>query len=180
MQLTGQTSTQREQYMQRESSMTKPTAWGFGLPEPSMSRFSISMEIQWSGQTLMHCRHAMQRSMSTVSSPRLRSGSMRLYSGYWRVIFCEKRCLRVIPIPFKTPCPICGISAPLSEKERERQHRTSGDEQPNNGERHEHLPTKVHQLERRLPAPEKQRRADRRHQAHQGKLGGLDQSPGHP
>jgi hypothetical protein len=75
------------------------------LPEPSTSRFSISMEMQWSGQTLMHCRHEMQRSMSTVSSPRLRSGSGRLYSGYWRVIFFSKRCLRVIPIPFKIPCP---------------------------------------------------------------------------
>src|SRR5215208_439309 len=109
------------------------------------------------------------------------------------------------------------MSSPLSEKRWKRQHRAGGDEQPENGERNEHLPTQVHQLvhaqarqgpadpqegehekrclepepdpvegpevkerERRLPAPEEQRRADGRHQPHQGELGGLDQSPGHP
>src|SRR5215208_5698225 len=142
MQLTGQTSTHREQYMQRESSMTKPTASGLGLPEPSMSRFSCSMEMQWSGQTLMHCRQAMHRSMSTVSIPRLRSGSERLYSGYWRVIFCPKRCLRVTPIPFRMPCPTCGTLENLLEDK----HRCGDDEEIDERYRDEHLPTEVHEL----------------------------------
>src|SRR5215213_4238976 len=124
MQFTGQTSTHREQYMQRESSITKPTAYGFALPEPSMSRFSCSMEMQWSGQILIHCKQAMQRSMSTVSIPRLRSGRSRLYSGYWRVIFCPKRCLRVTPIPLSMPCPTCGILENLLQD----QHRRRDDE----------------------------------------------------
>src|SRR5918997_4262971 len=131
MQFTGQTSTHRLQYMHRESSMTKPTAYGLGLPEPSASRLVCSMEMQWSGQTRMHCRPAMQRSMSTVSSPRLRSGRSRLYSGYARVILFWKRCLRVIPIPFKMPCPTCG---PL-ENLLEDQHGSGRDEQPDQGYR---------------------------------------------
>src|ERR687896_2579635 len=125
MQLTGHTSTQSEQYIQRESSITNPTANGLALPEPSASRFTCSIEIQWSGQILMHCRHAMQRSMSTVSIPRLLSGSSRLYSGYWRVIFFPKRCLRVTPIPFKIPCPTCGTLENLLED----QHSCGDDEQ---------------------------------------------------
>src|SRR5918997_3934015 len=125
MQLTGQTSTHKPQYRQRESSITNPTAYGLGFPEPSASRFSCSMEMQWSGQILMHCRHAMHRSMSTVSIPRLRSGSRRLYSGYWRVIFCPKRCVRVTPIPFKMPCPTCGTLENLLEYK----HSCSDDEE---------------------------------------------------
>src|SRR5918998_1171243 len=142
MQLTGHTSTQSEQYMQRESSITNPTAKGLALPEPSMSRFSCSMEMQWSGQILMHCRQAMHRSMSTVSKPRLRSGSGRLYSGYWRVTFPSKRCLRVIPIPFRIPCPTCGIRTFLLQNE----HRAGRDEQPDEGYRDEDLPSEVHEL----------------------------------
>src|SRR5919107_4875771 len=142
MQLTGQTSTHSEQYMQRESSITKPTAKGFGLPEPSASRFSCSMEMQWSGQILMHCRQAMHLSMSTVSIPRLRSGSGRLYSGYWRVIFCPKRCLRVTPIPFRIPCPTCGTLENLLEDK----HRRGDDEEIDERYRDEHLPAKVHEL----------------------------------
>src|SRR5215212_9285526 len=107
-----------------------------------MSRFSISMEIQWSGQTLMHCKHAMQRSMSTVSMPRLRSGSVRLYSGYWRVIVCPKRCLSVTPIPFKIPCPTCGTSDNLLQD----QHRCGDDEQIDQRQWDEHLPAEVHEL----------------------------------
>src|ERR687894_1448195 len=141
MQLTGRTSTQSEQYMQRESSITNPTAKGLALPEPSASRLVCSMEMQWSGQILMHCRHAMQRSMSTVSIPRLRSGSARLYSGYWRVIFCPKRCCSVTPIPFKMPCPTCGIKNLLENK-----HRAGRDEQPDQGYRDEDLPAEVHEL----------------------------------
>src|ERR671910_1689226 len=142
MQLTGQTSTHSEQYMQRESSITKPTAYGFALPEPSASRFSCSMEIQWSGQILIHCRQAMHLSMSTVSIPRLRSGSGRLYSGYWRVIFCPKRCLRVTPIPLRIPCPTCGTLDNLLED----QHSCSDDEQIDQRQRDEHLPAEVHEL----------------------------------
>src|SRR5918998_3265148 len=141
MQLTGQTSTHREQYMQRESSITKPTAKGLGLPEPSASRLVCSIEMQWSGQMRMHCRHAMQRSMSTVSSPRLRSGRLRLYSGYWRVILLSKRWRMVTPIPFRIPCPTCGIPSPLKN-----QHRAGCHEQPDQGYRDEHLPAEVHQL----------------------------------
>src|SRR4028118_67626 len=147
MQFTGQTSTHRLQYMHRESSMTKPTAYGFALPEPSASRFSCSMEMQWSGQMRMHCRHAMHRSMSTVSSPRLRSNVCFLYSGYCRVTLLSKRCLRVIPIPFKIPCPSWGIlkTFPLKHR-REHEHRTRGDEQPDQAGRHEYLPTEIHEL----------------------------------
>src|SRR5215211_5383777 len=100
------------------------------------------MEMQWSGQILMHCRHAMQRSMSTVSIPRLRSGSGRLYSGYWRVIFCPKRCLSVTPIPFKIPCPNCGTSDNLLQD----QHRRGDDEQVDQRQRDEHLPAEIHEL----------------------------------
>src|ERR687893_2638463 len=147
MQLTGQTSTQSEQYMQRESSMTKPTAYGLALPEPSASRFSCSMEMQWSGQMRMHCKQAMQRSMSTVSKPRLRSKVSFLYSGYCRVTLLSKRCLRVIPIPFNIPCPSWGIlkTFPLKHR-RECEHRARGDEQPDEADRHEYLPPKVHEL----------------------------------
>src|SRR5919106_3757215 len=217
MQLTGHTSTQSEQYMQRESSITNPTAKGLALPEPSASRLVCSMEIQWSGQIRMHCKHAMQRSMSTVSIPRLRSGSGRLYSGYWRVIFLPKRCPRVTPIPFKIPCPSCGILYESSLKPLQHQHRSRDDEQPDKASRHEYLPPQVHQLvhpqtghappyplerkrekgrlqaepdpvegaeiqkvERRLPAAQKERHVHRRHQAHRGELGGLDQGPRHP
>src|SRR5215216_1033106 len=107
-----------------------------------MSRFSCVMEMQWSGQTLMHCKHAMQRSMSTVSMPRLRSGSVRLYSGYWRVIFCPKRCLSVTPIPFKIPCPTCGTSDNLLQD----QHRCGNDYKIDQRQLDEHLPTEVHEL----------------------------------
>src|ERR687894_3221004 len=107
-----------------------------------MSRFSCSMEMQWSGQTLMHCKHAMQRSMSTVNSPRLRSGSSRLYSGYWRVIFCWKRCLRVTPIPFRIPCPTCGTLENLLKN----QHRSGDDEEIDERYRDQHLPSEVHEL----------------------------------
>src|SRR5918998_5302453 len=142
MQFTGHTSTQSEQYMQRESSITNPTAKGLGLPEPSASRLVCSMEMQWSGQMRMHCRHAMQRSMSTVSIPRLRSGRLRLYSGYWRVILFPKRCLSVTPIPFNIPCPSCGILQNLLED----QNCSGRDEQPHEGYRHENFPTEVHEL----------------------------------
>src|SRR4028118_1748694 len=147
MQFTGQTSTHRLQYMHRESSMTKPTAYGFALPEPSASRFSCSIEMQWSGQMRMHCRHAMQRSMSTVRNPRLRSKVCFLYSGYCRVTLFSKRCLRVIPIPFNIPWPSWGISKtfPLKHR-REQEHSAGGDEQPDEADRHENLPTE-------LPAP---------------------------
>src|SRR5215210_2874285 len=141
MQLTGQTSTHSEQYMHLESSITKPTAKGFGLPEPSASRLVCSMEMQWSGQMRMHCRHAMQRSISTVSIPRLRSGRSRLYSGYWRVIFCPKRCCSVTPIPFKMPCPTCGTKNLLENK-----HRAGRNEQPDQGYRNQDLPAEVHEL----------------------------------
>src|SRR5918994_1955576 len=107
-----------------------------------MSRLSCSMEMQWSGQTLMHCKHAMQRSMSTVNIPRLRSGRSRLYSGYWRVIFCPKRCLRVTPIPLRIPCPTCGTLDNLLED----QHSCSDDEQIDQRQRDEHLPAEVHEL----------------------------------
>src|SRR5918997_5806469 len=105
------------------------------------------MEMQWSGQILMHCRQAMQRSMSTVSIPRLRSVFSFLYSGYCRVTFLSKRCLRVIPIPFKIPCPSWGIlkTFPLKHR-REHEHRARGDEQPDEADRHEYLPPKVHEL----------------------------------
>src|ERR671912_1455548 len=109
MQLTGQTSTQSEQYMQRESSIKNPTAKGLGLPEPSASRLVCSIEMQWSGQILMHCKQAMQRSMSTVSIPRLRSGSSRLYSGYWRVVFFPQRGCRGKPHPLQNPFPYFGL-----------------------------------------------------------------------
>src|SRR3712207_9488717 len=101
------------------------------------------MEMQWSGQILMHCRQAMQRSMSTVSIPRLRSEYPFLYSGYCRVTFLSKRCLRVIPIPFKIPCPSWGISKNLSfsEQRRQQEHHTGGDKQPLEANRHEPLPT---------------------------------------
>src|SRR5215210_53556 len=178
-----------------------------------MSRFSCSMEMQWSGQILMHCKQAMHRSMSTVSIPRLRSGSCRLYSGYWRVTFFSKRCLRVIPIPFSIPCPTCGIRTFLLQDE----HRSGRHEQPDEGYRDEDLPAEIHELihpqtgdgppdplegeddegrleakpypvegpeveelQRRLPPSEEERHRDRRHQAHRGELGGLDQRPGHP
>src|SRR3712207_6827951 len=213
MQLTGHTSTQSEQYMQRVSSIMNPTAKGLALPEPSASRLVCSMEMQWSGQILMHCKHAMQRSMSTVSSPRLRSGSSRLYSGYWRVIFCWKRCLRVTPIPFKIPCPTCGTLENLLQNK----HRCCDDEQPDERQRDEHLPAEVHELvhpepgdappyplegehderrleaephpvecpqvqewQRRLPAPDEERRGDGGNQGHRGELGSLDQGPRHP
>src|SRR3712207_3613007 len=212
MQLTGHTSTQSEQYMQRESSIMNPTAKGLALPEPSASRFSCSMEMQWSGQILMHCKHAMQRSMSTVSRPRLLSGRSRLYSGYWRVIFCSQRCLMVTPITFNIPCPTRGIRTFLLQNE----HRAGRNEQPDEGNGYENLPAKVHQLvhpesgyaptdplegehdqrrlepepnpvedpkveklEGRLPTTEKERRRDRRHEAHRGELRRLDQGPGH-
>jgi hypothetical protein len=99
------------------------------------------MEMQWSGQMRMHCRHAMQRSMSTVKRPRLRSNVCFLYSGYCRVTLLSKRCLRVIPIPFKIPCPSWGISKtfPLKHR-REHEHRARGDEQPDQADRHEYLP----------------------------------------
>src|SRR5215210_9019746 len=148
MQLTGQTSTHSEQYMHLESSITKPTAKGFGLPEPSASRLVCSIEMQWSGQILMHCRHAMQRSMSTVSIPRLRSGRSRLYSGYWRVIFCPKRCCRVTPIPFKMPCPTCGIfrTFPLSAERGEHEDQPRRYEQPDQRYGNQDLPAEVHEL----------------------------------
>src|SRR5215203_1445700 len=147
MQSTGHTSTQSEQYMQRESSITNPTAKGLALPEPSASRLVCSMEMQWSGQILMHCRHAMQRSMSTVSIPRLLSGRSRLYSGYWRVIFCPKRCWRVTPIPFKMPCPNCGISETfLGAKRGEQEHQPRRHEQPDQRHRNQNLPAEVHEL----------------------------------
>src|SRR3712207_2478920 len=107
-----------------------------------MSRFSCSMEMQWSGQTLMHCRQAMHRSISTVSIPRLRSGSGRLYSGYWRVTFPSKRCLRVTPIPFSIPCPSCGIRTFLLQNE----NRAGRNEQPDEGYRDEDLPSEIHEL----------------------------------
>src|SRR4028119_1876937 len=105
------------------------------------------MEMQWSGQMRMHCRHAMQRSMSTVRRPRLRSNVCFLYSGYCRVTLLSKRCLRVIPIPFRIPCPSWGISKtfPLKHR-REHEHRTRGDEQPDQADRHEYLPAEIHEL----------------------------------
>src|SRR4028118_2285907 len=105
------------------------------------------MEMQWSGQMRMHCRHAMQRSMSTVRRPRLRSNVCFLYSGYCRVTLLSKRCLRVIPIPFRIPCPSWGISKtfPLKHR-REHEHRTRGDEQPDQAGRHEYLPAEIHEL----------------------------------
>src|SRR5215208_3831242 len=217
MQFTGHTSTQSEQYMQRESSITNPTAKGLALPEPSASRLVCSIEMQWSGQILMHCRHAMQRSISTVSIPRLLSGSSRLYSGYWRVIFCPKRCWRVTPIPFKMPCPNCGISETfLGAKRGEQEHQPRRHEQPDQRHRNQHLPAEVHELvhpqarhappdpleskhderrlypepdpvegpevqerQRRLPAAQKQRHRDRRHDRHRGELCGLYERPRH-
>src|SRR5215210_6238260 len=98
--------------------------------------------MQWSGQILIHCKQAMQRSMSTVSIPRLRSGRSRLYSGYWRVIFCPKRCLRVTPIPFRIPCPTCGTLENLLDYK----HSCSDDEEIDQRQRDEHLPAKVHEL----------------------------------
>src|SRR5215213_9065611 len=142
MQFTGQTSTHNEQYMHLESSITNPIGYGFGLPEPSASRLVCSIEMQWSGQILMHCKQAMQRSMSTVSIPRLRSGSGRLYSGYWRVIFCPRRCLSVTPIPFRIPCPTCGTLENLLEDK----HRRGDDEEIDQRYRDEHLPAEVHEL----------------------------------
>src|SRR3712207_9113040 len=111
------------------------------------------MEMQWSGQILMHCKQAMHRSMSTVSMPRLRSGSGRLYSGYWRVTFPWKRCLRVTPIPFSIPCPTCGIRTFLLQDE----HRAGRDEQPNEGNGYEDLPPEVHELVHPQPRSEERR-----------------------
>src|SRR5215208_5501596 len=103
--------------------------------------------MQWSGQILMHCKQAMQRSMSTVSMPRLRSGSSRLYSGYWRVIFCPKRCCKVTPIPFKMPVRLVAYPKPFLGAERgEHEDQPRRHEQPDQRYGNQNLPAEVHEL----------------------------------
>src|SRR5918998_2984307 len=118
----------------------------------------------------------------------------------------------VTPIPFKIPCPNCGIRTFLLQDE----YGAGCHEQPGQGNGYEYLPAEIHELvhpepgyappdplegehderrleaepdpvegpevqelQRRLPAPEKERRRDRGHKAHRGELGRLDEGPRH-